>query len=424
MEKRSVAPPVQKIFRPQLPPIQQHHLRNGMVVHELRAGTQPLIKLEIVFKAGRPFEHKQQVARFTNHLMREGTQNRSAAEIAEHFDYYGSSILVSESPDFNGFVTFCLKKHFRKLLPVFIEILLAPSFLPKELDRFRKNAKERLLHDLSKNDFVAYREISNLLYGPDNAYGYNSSEEALNAIMQEDVIRHYKSCYTANNATVFICGKTDDDLMAFLLDQLERLSSGQNVLPHNIVPVISPPGRYEVYTRNKHQIAVRMARPLFTRTHPDFNKMYVANTLLGGFFGSRLMTNLREEQGFTYNIYSSMETMLYDGSLLISLETDPDYALQSLEQIHSEMKRLCSEPVSQDELEMVQNYLLGYLLTALDGPFNAMELYKGFIQEGLLPQDFNDLTATIIQSTPEEIMDTAQRYFPSEGFIELLVKNR
>ena len=420
--KRAIAPPIQTLFRPKSPIIHHHHLDNGLVVHELNAGSQPVVKLEIMFRGGRPFEQKHQVGRFTNHMIREGCTRLNSKEIAEKFDYFGSSLVVSESMDHSGFTLFSLRKHLPKVLPLFVEVLLEPAFRQDDLEKFRKNAIEKLKHDLSKNDFIAFREITSAVFGENTPYGYNTSKEIIESIEVEDLRQHFKRCYTAKNAQVFLSGKVDNKTSNLVQSALNQFPMGEYLDIEYVMQPSEEQRHIEIDSKQKHQLAIRLGKRVINRTHSDFHGLYILNTILGGYFGSRLMSNVREDKGYTYNIYSSIDTMLYDAALIISLETDPEYKADSLHQIQEELKRLCAEPIGQEELMMVKNYLLGYFLTALDGPLNASELIKSLYLDGQALQDFNQLVDIIINIQAKDLLTLAQRYLDPSSFIELIVK--
>lgn len=421
MDKRANPPAINSLIKPNIPKVYDHVLNNGLVMHELRAGSQPILKVEIMFRAGRPFETKRQVGRFTNHLMREGTTKMTTAQIAEKIDFYGSSLVISESMDHGGFSLFCLKKHLPRVLPLLMDTLMDPAFSEQELERFKRNAIEKLHHDISKNDFIAFREITSLLFGDDNMYGYNSSIETIQAVTSEDLSMHYQRCYNAGNAVVFISGKVDDKALKLIDEAFSQLNSGIYLNADYRIETTLPLQRVNMESKNKHQIAIRLGKRAVTRSHPDFYGLYVLNTILGGYFGSRLMTNIREDKGFTYNIYSSMDTMLYDASLIIALETDPKHLENSFTEIYRELNLLSQEKVNEEELQMVKNYLLGYLLTALDGPLNASELIKSFLLEGLQMEDFEHLLNSIIEIDSKKILELSQRYLDPSSFTELVV---
>ena len=150
MLDRSQSPSIQEISNLQLIKPIQHRLKNNIPVYEINMGTQEVIKLEVIFQAGRPFEHKEMVARATSRLLKEGTKQHSSTEIAEKVDFYGGTLSMPVNLDTSNVVLYCLRKHFDKLLPILAEIILNPTFPEKELQRFIKNNQQRLQVELSK----------------------------------------------------------------------------------------------------------------------------------------------------------------------------------------------------------------------------------------------------------------------------------
>ncbi|MBK7426746.1 MAG: insulinase family protein [Saprospiraceae bacterium] len=421
MHKRSKAPSIFNNLIPALPPVQTISLSNGLPCFELRTGTQDILKIDIQFGAGRPFELKPQVSRFTCNALREGSGKRSSAEIARFFDYYGSSLIISENLDYSGYTLYCLKKHANELLPVFSELLLDPSFDQKEIDKLKKVSIEKLKQDMGKNDFVAYRHFTEALFGSAHPYGYNSYSQTIEAVNREDLTEHYSRLYNASNGLLFVSGKTDDDLLRLVDDCFGILPKGIAQSPLNLNPSSVAPGKYLFEGPNKHQTAVRIGKRLFDRNHPDFDDLYVLNTILGGYFGSRLMSSIREDMGLTYNIYSSIDTMRFDGAFMIAMDTDKTYLKEGVDQIYLELQKLCTEPVGNEELAMVKNYLMGYLISALDGPLNASELIKGLLTEGSTLGRFDELVSSIKSIDSDRLLELANAYLQPDDMIELIV---
>lgn len=421
MHKRSKAPAIFNNLVPVLPPVQTILLKNGLPCFELRTGTQDILKIDIQFGAGRAFEHKKQVARFTCNALREGTSKRNSAEIARFFDYYGSSLAISENLDYSGYTLYCLKKHASELLPVFSELLMNPAFEQKEIDKLKKVSIEKLKQDMGKNDFVAYRHFTEALFSSDHPYGYNSYPDTIEAVNREDLTEHYSRLYNAANGLLFVSGKTDDALLELIEDCFGILPEGIAQSTGLLNPKSVAPGKYLFDGPNKHQTAVRIGKRLFDRNHPDFDDLYVLNTILGGYFGSRLMSSIREDMGFTYNVYSSIDTMRFDGAFLISMDTDKAYLKEGIDQVYTELKKLCQEPVGHEELEMVKNYMMGYLISALDGPLNASELIKGLLIEGSNLSRFDDLVRSIKNIDSDRLLELANTYLQPEDMIEIIV---
>ncbi|MDX1667006.1 MAG: insulinase family protein, partial [Saprospiraceae bacterium] len=172
------------------------------------------------------------------------------------------------------------------------------------------------------------------------------------------------------------------------------------------------------------QTAIRVGRPLFDRHHRDYPGMYLLNTVLGGYFGSRLMTNIREEKGFTYNIYSLLEVMRQDGFICVATEVSNEFVEETLREIYAEMEVLAENPMEEEELNMVKSYLVGNFLTMLDGPFNVSDIVRTLAVDGLPMEYFSDFVATIIGMNAADVRDLAERYLNPEDMWEVVVGKR
>jgi zinc protease len=421
MPNRKKMPRIREVKNLVVPPPDLWHLSNGIPVYETNLGTQDILKLELVFFAGRPFERKKLASRSAAAMMREGTRQHTSAELAEVIDYYGGTLSMPISMDMAGVQLYSLTKHFDKLLPLAAEMLSEPLFPQEELDSFIVRNRQRLQVDLSKNDFVAYRKFTELLYGRQHPYGYNSYAETYSAITRDDLVTHFQENYTSGNCQVFLSGRITEPVRRLLDEQLGqaiRKGERRQVAP---LAVNHVPKKVHEPIPDTVQKAVRIGCHLFNRQHPDYNGMYVLNTILGGYFGSRLMTNIREEKGYTYNIYSSHETMLYGGYFYVGTEVGNEFVDKTVQEIHVEMEKLQQDLVDDDELEMVKNYLLGTLLTNLDGPFNIAEVVKTFVSEGVALSAFEELATDIKNITAEEVRELARKYFNKADMWEVIV---
>lgn len=421
MLNRTTPPQIRDVGNLKLPGIGLHTLGNGMPLYEIQMGTQEVVKLEVVFQAGRPFEKKQLAARATSSLLKEGSRNYSAAQIAEQLDFYGCSLALPFNLDTASVMLYSLNKHFDKALPILEDMLAAPSFPETELNAFIKRNQRRLEVDLAKNDIVAYRKITELIFGETHPYGYNSYPETYGALKRDDLVEHYTRLFTNKNCVAFISGKSTPDIIAMIDERLSRaIPEGEAAqaalqLSHQL------PHPVKVRHPDTVQAAIRIGRHLFNRQHEDYMGMYVLNTILGGYFGSRLMANIREEKGYTYNIYSTLDAMQHDGCFYIGTEVGNEFVEDTLRQIYIEMERLQQEPVEEEELYMVRNYLMGNFLTMLDGPFNVSEVVRTQVAEGLPLSYFEQLASTVRNITADSLQQLARRYLRREDMWEVVV---
>jgi len=362
-------------------------------------------------------------ARASARLIKEGTKKYSSSDIAEGIDFYGANISSGASLDYSYIKTFTLNKHFDKVLPILKDVLEHPTFPESELEKYKTNSIQRLMVEKAKSELAAYKIITECLYGQDHPYGYNSTEQGYLSLKRADVLRYYDACFGTDNKIVILSGKITDDIRKLVRD----LFDGSSL---HSVPIV-----YEEPTHSAHgmskiikaeddiQSAVKIGCRLFKRDHEDFADMFVLNTILGGYFGSRLMSSLREDKGYTYNIYSSVDMMIYDGYFNISTEVGNEYLNQTLEGIYREMEILATKKVGTEELNMVRNYLSGNFLNMIDGPFKVAGMAKVISLNGLSFDFYHNLMQRIHTISPEEILRTAQKYFVKENMVEIIVGN-
>ncbi len=421
MRDRKKAPALQPFEEIRLPEPEIVQLENGIPVYLVEMGTQDVIKLELVFKAGRPFEHKPLISRATASMLREGTSQYTAAQIAETVDYFGGSLTVPYHMDTSNVALFCLTKYLEELLPVMESVVCSPVFPTEELELFKKNSAQRLQIELSKTDVVAYRTITECIFGADHPYGYNSFPESYPKIERADLIKHHKETFVAGNCFILVSGKLPANIVALLNSSFGRKIPAGDKQPY--MPSVSDklPRKIKIEHPDALQTAVRLGKILFNRGHEDYYGMYMVNTLIGGYFGSRLMSNIREDKGYTYNIYSSLDTLMYNGYFNIGTEVGNEFVEATLKEIYKELDSFCNTLVPVQEMEMARNYILGNLLTMLDGPFQVSELIKSHIMDGLPFSSFEKLASYIQQITREEVMELAGKYLNPDSFWEVLV---
>lgn len=421
MPDRHTAPPIYPIDRLELPLPEIVHLDNGIPVYITNMGTQEVSRLEVIFRAGRPYEQKKLAGRATVALLKEGTRHHDSAAIAETLDYYGASLHSPFSMDTSNLVLYSLIRHLDSVLPLFAEIISAPVFPEQELRSFVERNRRALIEDLSKTDVVAYRTVTEKMFGQDHPYGYNSFPETYADLQRSDLEKHFGQCYSADNCLIFLSGKIRPGVIPILNQHFGQLPRSQPPALRDMQVQQPLSGRYHIDHPHAVQTAIRIGRRLFNRHHEDYKGMYVLNTILGGYFGSRLMTNIREDKGYTYNIYSSMDTMRWDGSFYVGTEVSNGFVQDTLAQIYREMQDLIDRPVEDDELDMVRSYLMGNFLSMLDGPFNVSELIRTLVIDELPFSFFDELIETVRTIDRMQLQELAARYLQREQQWEIAV---
>jgi predicted Zn-dependent peptidase len=408
-------------FKLTLKPCQQFVLKNGVEVYAVDAGAEEVMLTEWVFFAGNCYEEKNLVAASANFLLRNGTSKRNAFAINEHFEYFGSYLNRSCQHETATITLHCLTKHIGELLPVVKELIIDSVMPEDELAIYKQNMQQRLKVSLKKSDFIAGRLIDAYLYGEQHPYGKYSNAVDFDALQREQLLDFYKKYYQQGKLIMFVAGKLPANLELLLNQHFGDLPGKATAVKET---VMQPATEKKIRITNDPdgvQASIRMARPFPNRHHPDFLKAQVLNALFGGFFGSRLMTNIREDKGYTYGIHSFLQSHVQQSAWLISTEAGKDVGEATIAEVYKEMKDLREEPVGAEELLLVKNYLMGGILGDLDGPFHIIARWKNIILNKLTEQYFYDSIKTIKTISAEELQGLAQKYLEEEDFYELVV---
>jgi len=410
-------------FNLQLKKIQQFSLDNSLPVYAINAGAEELVMIEFVFYAGNWYEEKNIIAATTNFMLKNGTTNKKAFAINEHFEFYGSYLNRNCYNETATLTLHTLSKHLPHLLPVIAEILTESIFPEDELVIYKQNQKQRLEVSLKKCDFVANRFIDEYLFGIQHPYGKYTSVEDYDALQTEELKNFYRQFYTKGKCMMFVAGKLPADIQEQLNKNFGSLPFNTTDLTEIIHPVSSASQKKQhiINDVNGVQGAIRIARPFPNRHHPDFQKVAVLNTIFGGFFGSRLMSNIREDKGYTYGIHSYIQNHIHECAWMISTEAGKDVCAATIEETYKEMEILRNELVDDEELDLVKNFMMGSLLGDLDGPFQIIARWKNYILNNLDDQYFYSGIQAIKSVTPEELQALTQKYLNPDEFYELVV---
>ena len=408
-------------FKLNLKPYQKFVLDNGVEVYAVDAGAEEVLQTEWIFSAGNAQEEKNLVAATTNFLLRNGTSTKTAFQINEQFDYYGSYINRACYNETATITLHSLTRHIDNLLPKVRELITDSVMPQEELSIYQQNMKQRLKVSLKKSDFVAGRLIDVYLYGEKHPYGKYSSAEDFDALKREELVDFYKKYYQQGKLIIFVAGKLPQNLEQLLNTNFGDLPFA-NVIEKETAPVLGTEKKVRITNDpDGAQGSIRIARPFPNRHHPDFLKAQILNALFGGFFGSRLMSNIREDKGYTYGIHSYLLNHVQQSGWLVSTEAGKDVCEATIEEVYKEMKLLRDEPVDAEELLLVRNYMMGSILGDLDGPFQIIARWKNIILNNLDEKYFYDSIETIKTVSAEELQALAQKYLQPDDFYELVV---
>lgn len=413
---RKIPPPINDILKVELPVPEVISFPNGSDLYLTHFKGLPVIRLEIVIMAGRPFEKKKIVSKLTGRLLKEGAAGRTAKQISDFVDHFGGTFHSSANLDYVTLTLHCLRKYFSELWPLVSDILFFPDFPEKDLQTYIENSIQKLDIDLTKPEVIAYRILTEKIFGSEHPYGYNSTVELYKSATRQDLTEHFKRSFVPTSTHLFLSGGFEQAEVELISRTIAAWNNPLTSKP--IIPSVSEisPQRIHYEIPSSVQSSLRIGRRMFSRNHPDYIDLFILNTLLGGFFGSRLNMNIRENKGMTYNIGSSLETLSYDGCFLIMAEMSHEHVEKAIKLIFKEFKKLTEEPVGEDELIQLKRYMMGTLINAIDGPFNTSSLIKSIISDQSDLGIWEKAVARIHAINADNIFETATRYLHPDDY--------
>lgn len=399
---------------------QKHELQNKIPVFVIDAGEQSLVRLEFIFQNTSWQIDKPLMPSITNSMISEGTHTLSSAQIASKIDYYGAFFQAEFSYDQSSLNLFSLNKYLPDTLPIIKEMLTGAIFPDKELDILLTNQKQKLKVGLEKNANLARRAFTAALFG-DSLYGYANQIEDYDLVKREDLLAYYKKVYHPSNCTIVVSGKIEKSLLT-LIDELFGNWTSENIKENFDVDYLSVDEKLHYIEKPEAlQSAIRIGIPFVNRKHPDFVGLQVLNTALGGYFGSRLMNNIREDKGYTYGIGSGIASLEKAGYFFIATEVGVDVTQQTLTEIEKEVNLLKTDLMEEEELDLIKNYLMGSLLGSLENAFSHAEKFKNIHFFGLGYDYYEEYIKTVKNTTPERLKELANQYWDYSKFYKIIV---
>lgn len=397
-------------------------LPNGIPLTIIGAGEQEVIRVDILFAGGRWHQSLRLQAFFTNRMLREGTRRYTSSDIAEKLDYYGSWLELSGSADYGYLTVYSLNKYLAETLEIVESMVKEAAFPEKELQIIVSNNLQQYLINASKVDFLAQRALLRALYGVGHPCGNIVEREDYNAINREVLLDFYKQYYHSGNCHIFLSGKVTDETIRCVTDTFGTpFGQYEQLVTLGQYPIIASPDKRIVIEREDAlQSAVKIGCTTITRKHADFSKLQVLLTLFGGYFGSRLMSNIREEKGYTYGISAGILSFPDSGVLEISAETDNRYVELLIQEVYNEIEKLHQDLVSSKELDMVRNYMLGEMCRNYESPFSLADAWITAFTCGLDEQYFSHALTVVKNITAREIQELAQQYLCKETLKEVV----
>ena len=364
-------------------------------------------RFDLYFDAGK-IRGEGATASLVNGLLLSGNEKKSSIEIQEELNALGAFHESGISVENSVITVYCLKEHFTPLFKTLIEAIQTVEFLPKEVDELVSDRIQKLKISQEKVNFLAQQAFREELFASDPNYARKIDLEDYANTQAQDLIDFHRKYYLNGLQRVVIVGDLNNREIETAQQICQKFNSSEE---SNFTSELeNRSGEVRVPKKDALQTAIRVGKTLFNKSHPDYLKFLVLNTILGDYFGSRLMSNIREDKGYTYGIGSTLAELNETGYFMIGTEVGSDVADAALLEIKIEIERLQNELVPEEELELVKNYMMGQLLKSADGPYAMTDLFLGVHIHGKGLDFYNEAIETIENITTQDIQELAKTY--------------
>jgi zinc protease len=422
---RTIAPSPVHFHSINLPALDRKVLSNGMPLFIIASGQQPVLRFELIFEAGNKYDEIIGQSFFTTKMMAEGTLKHTSTEIAEQFASIGYFYEFTQGSERAVFTLNGLTKHFRKAISILQDLILNSVFPENELSNLKIFSKQQLAVNLEKTAYLASISFKENIFGNQHYIGRNMNETDIEAITSNDLIDFFQKNILNKAFRIFIAGQISGNEINDIEEYFGQLKTNKNQLNAESIAENNYEGKQIFIEKiGAIQASIRIGCRIIDRSHPDYFPFKIANTILGGYFGSRLMRNIREDKGYTYGISASHLPIPNHAYFLIGTDVKGEFAQNTISEIYKEMVILQTELVAEDELEVVKNFLMGDYAGSLNSPFDIADKHKMLIYENLETTFFDNYIQNINKVTSSQVLEMAQKYFVKQKMIEIIVGSK
>lgn len=418
MVDRTIAPPIHDIRKIRVPNFQKLIIAEDIPLGLIYQKDHPVIILDIVIPSGHMHDPQPGITYLASKMLTEGTSRLTSFQIASKIDFYGGHLEIGPSPDFVSVKLYALKKFFPILLPLLAEIFSDSQFPEKEFDTLKQIRIQQIRQQFARNSVIAGFNFRKCLFGETHPYGLIIEESHIQSINHTDAFDYYKNSFL-RKPFFYLAGEVDEGEIKLIEKEFGKLN--YRIDKDSNIP--SPATSEDLYI-DKHesvQTSIRLGNLTVNRKHEDHYKLKVANELLGGFFGSRLMTNIREKKGLTYGIHSSLMHFKHLSFWQIATDVLKEKKEEAISEILNEIKILQEEPPAPDELQTLKNYLKSKIASSFDTIMDVMELSKALDQSGLDLSYWDALFHTIDEVSGEDVSEITRKHFNLENIRKVTV---
>jgi len=423
-EKNSLSqpPPPLAARSIQLPTPHEIVLPNGLTVVVVEDTRLPLVSVRLALRTGDAHDPEELpgLMDMLTGLLTEGTKSRTSREIADEVARLGATLQAGANSDYSTVAASSLTNFFAEILELLADVTLRPVFPESEVELTKQNTKESLKQQRAQPTFLASEMVARVMFGQHPYHVTAPTPESVDSTSRQALVDFHRRTFVANNAVLIITGDIKLDATTKRVDDLfggwqPGISTADNF---PTPPARSKRSAYVVDRPGSAQSNIIIANSGITRTSEDYFPMLVMHTILGANASSRLFMNLREEKGYTYGAYSSLDARRTAGTFRANAEVRTPVTGDSLKEFFYELNRIRSEPVSEKELADAKSYLTGVFPIRLETQEGLIDQLVQIKMFGL-PEDYLENYRNHVQEvTLERVKEVAQKYVkPDEAAI-------
>ena len=411
MLNRTLAPEIRTIEHIDFVAPQQYDIKSGVHLFHMSSVADETCKIELYFDAGNT-QAKGIIPSLVNGLLLSGSKHMTAVEIQDQINSLGGFYESGLSQENAVVSMYCLREYAIELFDILMKALDQLSFEEQEVIELIADKRQKWHISMEKVNFLAQREFQKTLFGSDERYGKVSEKTDFDNVDRSELKNFYNRHYKNGLTKVVVVGRLEKEQIEHIINRSKALVMTNRVELGKEFE--NNKGEFIFEKNGAMQTAVRVGRIMFNKNHPDYLDFLVLMTILGDYFGSRLMSNIREDKGFTYGIGSSLFELRNSGYFLTGTEVRKDVRDATLKEIRFEFERLQEELVGDEELTLVKNYMLGQLLKSADGPYAMTDLFISAEMHGKGLEFYNEALQSIKKIDPIRIRELARLYLKWE----------
>lgn len=423
---RTVAPEVFPIGRLTMPGLRTRRLDNGVTLHILDRGEDPVNRISVYLPGGTVEAPAAGLAELAATAILEGTATASGEEIADTLDFNGSWAKGNASAHHHSLVVYSLNSRIDRVLPLIIDLVSAPAFPDHAVAVAREKSARDAELAARRVSHVARRALMELVCGPGSKVGRTPDAADYRAITPEMLRRWHDDTFSTRGMHVFLAGCITPEIERSVERSFGAIPACDGRVGRTDAAISPSEDKHEIIVERPEslQTAVCCAIPSIGRRHPDYEALRMAVIALGGYFGSRLMLNIREDKGFTYGIGAALEGYRDYSMITVSTECDNGYTPDVLREIRAEIERM-KDPASYTEAEMerLKSFVATNLAAQLDSPFAVADYHVTALVNDCPPDYFDRQQTALASATPATLAATARKYFLTPSLFTTLAGN-